>query len=175
MGRIDWFWIAPLLLSEQVQDNSGCRRDLMNWNALRSPSALMSGNPCKWHSVSDSGASGFLGWTARSSRLETSDAWWVSLALDTFQSAQDSFGLFDQECRGFGKECVLPSHPLDCTMLTHLLKKSVAFLLILSSNLYGSKYVFYLLIWHLRTRLRDVKWWIGSWGRWSCESGSLDF
>lgn len=29
--------------------------------------------------------------------------------------------------------------------------KSVAFLLILSLNLYGSEYMFYLLIWHLKT------------------------
>lgn len=174
MGRIDWFWNAPLLLSEQVQNNPGCRSDPMNWNTLCSPSALMSGNPCKWHSVSDSGASGFLGWSARSSRLEIADAWWMSLALATFQSAQDSFDFFDQECRGFGKECVLPP-PFGLHNVNTFIKTSVAFLLMLSSNLYGSKYVFYLLIWHLSTRLRDVKWSVGSWGRWTCASGSLDF
>lgn len=102
------------------------------WNALCSPSALMSRNPCKWHSVSDSGASGFSGWTARSSRLEASDAWWLSLALATFQSAPDSFGLFDLECRGFRKECVLP-FSFGLYNVNTFVKKSVAFLFIFSS------------------------------------------
>ena len=46
------------------------------------------------------------------------------------------------------------------------IKKPVLFLFILPSNLYSSKYMFSILVWHLRKRPREVKWWIRDWGRW---------